>query len=283
MKNLLLVILIFIPFLSTAQTEFAPIGAEWHYKSFMGWLGEGVTHVQVVGDTLIDGQLCKKLHTKNRAGTNELNYNQFIFQRGDSVFMKLPHDYFLFKNKMMVGDTLNFPLLSTPNNKFRVEYDSTLILNGIQVKKYTLKQIETTFDFTVDIYDKFGPEYGFVDEWLGSPWDGNDHFLRCYQDDNFTQINLSNEDCDDGLTAASEKLKDKYLGVFPNPATEELNISLPVNFPPIQSIVFNNVSGAECFIDATNNQIDIRSLPAGFYIGRVRAGNEVYFIKFIKQ
>jgi len=77
------------------------------------------------------------------------------------------------------------------------------------------------------------------------------------------------------------------LNVFPNPASDILNIYL--NYHKINYVSLINAVGQEFFVDCIVNidneycQLDIKSLKTGFYVLKIYSGYDVFYKKFIKN
>lgn len=133
------------------------------------------------------------------------------------------------------------------------------------------------------IYDKFGPEHGFWEQWLTSPADGNDHFFRCYEDDDIALINLSNVDCLDGAPTPVDETMQQFLHCYPNPVSETLFIDWPFsNTPPDAITVFNQL-GQSFDLSISDLSINTYQVPSGLYVGEIKVQDHSYFIKFQKQ
>ncbi len=290
MKNcLLLSVAFFVQISCFGQTEFAPIGASWNYRFLGGWVGFGAAKFTCEKDTLIAGKTCKKLVGLTVTDCCTNNDNLFIHQSADSIFIVFTSTpvqiYFLFRNELEVGEYVRFPYLHA-NLEYLTEAVDTLTFNGEQVKRCKLKETGSN-GMIVHIYDKFGPEFGFFAHWLGSPFDGNDYYLRCYRDDDFEQINLSNEDCDEGLLPSTEAFDVASFNVFPNPsATDMLNIDLPENWAADFTLILSDASGKMVMKErrkASERQLETGSMPPGFYFGKVEAGGRAFYLKFLKN
>jgi len=76
------------------------------------------------------------------------------------------------------------------------------------------------------------------------------------------------------------------IKVYPNPANESLNISLPSMPENNSQVEIYNTSGILVWnanLMSQNNQIDISDLPSGLYLVKVSFGNESYNNKFVKK
>ena len=283
-KTFLLSISILFSFSVFSQNEFASEGAAWHYRSYFGWLGAGMTQVKLTGDTTIVGMSYKTLTVRAVTSQHDLADDIYIRQSADSIFRYFENgEQFLFKTKMEVGGIYSFPSLAGSDAEFEVMAVEILTVNGQEVREHQLKRINSSWDFEVKFYDRYGPEYGFFDYWLGSVADGNDHYLRCYEDDEFDQINLTNEDCDGGLLNDTDEATLAFLEIYPNPVSSILTIEIPtIGFPQNTLSVLDAV-GRKIHLTMDNGQVDVSQLAAGMYIGRLETNRGLRQFKFVKN
>jgi hypothetical protein len=86
----------------------------------------------------------------------------------------------------------------------------------------------------------------------------------------------------------SRPISDNIM-IFPNPAGSEINIALPGNISNFTKVEVIDITGRQVFNsektnDAQSNvQLDISTLPTGYYLVKVLAGNGVYAGYFIKE
>ena len=90
------------------------------------------------------------------------------------------------------------------------------------------------------------------------------------------------------ITTGVKSLSEKNLTVYPNPASQELNVIH--DFSGKTEFTIYNISGQPVYKSqysesaGLNKQtMNIGALPAGMYSLRVRSGNEVKTVKFIKK
>jgi hypothetical protein len=99
------------------------------------------------------------------------------------------------------------------------------------------------------------------------------------KDDNRFEVIFS--DKSSGLNE-SNAITSTYLNIFPNPATDLLNISLS-NGTSIETVNIYNVSGKLVNNTKLNgNQIDISQLNNGVYMVEVITANGTFKTKFVK-
>ena len=90
--RLLLFLSCLFPFISLAQPrEFAPVGAKWVYETYIyngfnPWDYTNYMELECVGDTLIQGKLCRHLTSDFVPVYTYEPTHAFMFQEGDSIF-----------------------------------------------------------------------------------------------------------------------------------------------------------------------------------------------------
>lgn len=71
--------------------------------------------------------------------------------------------------------------------------------------------------------------------------------------------------------------------IYPNPATEEIQISTPEN-TNIEQILVTDVSGKKCLnITNTNNKVNISQLKSGLYLLQIQLATTTEILKFVKK
>ncbi len=289
MKRYLLLLPLLLVLVSPAPAqpaEFAPAGAEWFYSYQSGWgLFEGFFHAKSLGDTLINGQVCKKFCTSYYTQPTTPPYCQtaqsavrYLCQRADSIFEVSTDTAYaprlLFRTNFQAGDSMHYLYRA-----FVVARIDTLLLNNQPVRRFHLAN-----DFGTEhiVYDRFGPEEGLFDYSWGLIADGPIFHLRCYQDDQFPQVHLSSEACDFVL-ATEEPLSSLYF--YPNPARDFIYFGFRGNIIPDLQFQIWDAAGrlVRDHISPVHQAIDVQTLPAGFYVLAIKAGEARAWQKFVKQ
>ncbi len=116
MKRVVIFLILFIPFLCKGQTEFAPMGAEWHfsYNIDTELPNQNYTNHKVVKDTVIEEQICRKIEgTLYQKDSTIMLQPLFVYNRNDSVFFFnnfLNRFTLLYDFTVAPGDTLVIPV-----------------------------------------------------------------------------------------------------------------------------------------------------------------------------
>jgi len=98
------------------------------------------------------------------------------------------------------------------------------------------------------------------------------------QNQQFSFTSAKSDEVEAGIAAG--------FNVYPNPALESLNISLPSQPENNASVEIFNTAGIMVWnanLMSQNNQIDVKDLPSGLYLVKVGLGNESYNSKFVKK
>ena len=314
-RNLLLTLCALFGMGAAWGQSFAPVGAEWHYDYKMN-NATGYLKVSSVGDTLIDGTVCKKLaktlyytlyyYTQDNVLYQD-NFSQelvpeYLAQFNDSIMLYRDGSFkLLFDFGADVGDFWEIPYpqynsdVCYDNGKVEVVGNGTEIINGHELRYVSLKNVEGSSwgynyygNSETKVVEKVGPvnDYLFpesfcmVDEYEGG-------LPRCYSDNEIGMIRLSEVECED-MDGFYEAGPDSMF-IYPNPTTGLLKIKN--GSETIKSIEVVDNKGSVCYSrEGTSSQehecvIDLTNLPNGIYC--IIINNDINFsrkiIKFEKQ
>ncbi len=292
--SLLLLSFIFFTFCSKAQTEFAPIGATWHFDYYQFLSQAGYEKIVVVKDTLILGKQAKKLEleriTKDGITGNFYDTtweDHYLYQSGDTVYhytdasnlLEIDDFIILYDFSMVPGDTLFY----IDDFYFVLDSIGTVELNG---EEYRLQYGRTTFTkYTIlegvtIVNEKFGamndylfldiPDYCFLDGPCQTP--------RCYEDDDFPLLQLSVVDCEHLITSTDEPLPPQGLAISPNPATGLVQVAFsgPVKNTELHLFSPNGqrLKTWEIQNGSTQKEVDLGGFPDGLYFIQWRQDGE---------
>ncbi len=145
-----------------AQPEFAPASSEWYYDAFIGWGGSGIVKATYTQDTIINGLALKVIERTEPTFSGPITSKMLIHQSHDTIYQVYEDVtglsfHFLFRNEMEIGETVSFPVLYS-GGTFTVMDKEAMNVGGKTLVRYELTNQDT---FTVNIYDVFGPQYGF--------------------------------------------------------------------------------------------------------------------------
>jgi hypothetical protein len=317
-RNFTKLILIAFMFVFTgslkAQTEFAPVGAEWYYN-YNNFGNVGYVKITSESDTIIDNVFCKKL-VKSIHVYDYVSYNEkkgvfgyeYLTQINDSVMIYSDGEFKkLYDFSAEIGDTLLIPGLGHyeefTHGTAVVTGKGFMEFEGESLRYIDLKHLEDTpWQFscyhnydngynTARICEKIGnisgyllPEkYFIVDDDEGGA-------LRCYSD-NETSITFSKEECDyvpqkddvDEISASD------IIKIYPNPATTNVEVSytLPEGMTSATLVMTNTlgVNVKTVHLDGNNGKttLSLEELPSGIYFYTIRCGENVKSGKLVKR
>lgn len=281
---------------SIAQTQWAPIGAEWYYSApgVENNPLQGYTRYVSDRDTLIEDKICRIIQAGNHIHIMRMEDNKVYYHFNDDF--RLIYDF-----GAKVGDTVSFDFRSetfygidtTYAVECIVDKIDTIIVNGMNLRKY-----QTSVIIREDLYwlswpieyiytERIGyePDFMFV---LWGPVAGDPKIdLRCYRDkdiffmtDWWASMNL---DCDHSEPTGSIQIDDFFgetLVVFPNPTTGIINLTLSkkIRKENFEVIVYD-MTGKKVYssnLQSEQETIDLSHLPGGVYHISIRNNGLMY-------
>ncbi|NVO03509.1 MAG: T9SS type A sorting domain-containing protein [Bacteroidetes bacterium] len=290
MKKLLIVFVLFIPFLGYSQT-WAPIGAKWQYNKPASTSLSCVTF-ESIQDTIIQSNICHILEIKLNNST--LIGKEYIKQSGDSIFYFNYYSnsfHLLYNLSANVGDTINVHTSKfKPTEAFFSFNDSIdnfkyqiLSIDSVQISgKWIKRQKVCTL-----LPNDWGFNCGLSDNYILDNIGSNDYFfgmfpmvipefipslLRCYTDTVIAYINPSwSIPCDFvGISVNLDKLE--RISIFPNPSNgNNININLLIKATADYEIlnVLGSVVAKGEILNADKIKIDISNIAKGCYFVKV--------------
>jgi hypothetical protein len=293
-KPLLLpLIFLFYTFPLAAQTEFAPIGAEWVYNVDINYFDSmphplvGYFTIKCTGDTVINNLYFRK------AG------DYFLHQEGDKVWfwyqdgLRLIYDFGL-----QMNDTVTFNFLSCDNGGLRnctykvIEID-TIWVDNQPLKKFELMDQEDCFVPYIYTYiEKIGSFRNLVEsnsECIVIP-EHVPEWLRCYTDSliayktpTFLQFNVSN--CYYTPPNSATDFHEGGLTIAPNPVvniaviqSEKLPVTAVFVMDPLGRFMLNRQTQ-----ESFSLSLDFSGFPSGIYTCGVLCEGKWYLGRVVKQ
>jgi hypothetical protein len=265
--------------------EWAPIGAKWHYDSYSIGPYIRAQIFESVGDTILLGKSCRKILRSTFAPLFMYDSAGMVYylQYGPNPEWCLLHDFS--KN---AGDTIFYPCWDFDTIESFAIVDSTSFLN---LNGNNLKVLHLTMDSTFNISTMGNQSFsGRSIEYVGHEYfmfprgdnDGNGN-LRCYSDPflGLSKFNGFNLDCDTTLILNLDEISSNDLGIFPNPAYDQLKISSPSE---IESLVIYDLKG-KVMVKKTvvDEVIDITNLKSGLYLIEITLQTGTYRRKLFKR
>lgn len=291
-KNLLLItIILFVGCMSVVksygQTEWAPIGAKWHYTlPFHDGYTKSFLTLESIGDTVIQGITCSIL-LQETGQAPYLNRKYYTYKNDDKVWLFDGTNFrLLYDFDVNPGDEwqLYAPSFSSCDSLTTVVVDSIGYeeINGVMFKYLYLSLTDddwyiTTCNYTnYKISEKFG-SYGFL---LPRQICALDLFypcdLRCYEDNEFGFYSTGVADsCTYEFGVGIAKIEtSENVKIFPNPVSDELTILLKE--PPLNCQVWIYAPDGRVVINK-----ELNSTTTKLNLSRFKAGN--YLIKLFNN
>jgi len=310
--------------LSVQAQEFAPIGAKWHLITYHSDTGSIIQSnlIQCIDTVLIDGIKWKKILDSSPAylssSAPEVAGGAEYFIREDSsgkVFMMNPitnFTFLLFDKNPQIGDIWSYPLDYHTNInssyyynggnlifngtwRYRVEAIDTVYFNSLASKRFILSVSPNDDEpfytqFTTFVFEAFGFDFfTFKISSLNSA-DLNDKWpmgLRCYEDDYWGLISIVDSvACDSSwlITTSINKINDIGFDLFPNPASNLLNIQIKENQGNVFQMDIVDLQGRKVLskqiINSMNVQVSISNLKSGMYFINIEQGRRSTTKKF---
>ncbi len=272
----LILLLLFIQSFVSAQSEFAPIGAEWYYQyqDYISPYGLGYFKYECVGDSLVKGQVCRQIENMRVQSDSTVLPGApiFVFERNDTVFRysyELEDFHILMDYSAEVGDTLLIQpgyINIHKDSIFVVEELTTEIIDGVPLKKWRLNT--GICGVYQDYYEKIGSPFGFDPTAYCIIIVDIDIKIRCYSDSEIS-IQIIDSPCD-GILSNVEELSVDKLEIYPNPTDSYLSVNwnttlkYDIELIGLQGEVLSLITAAESGVT-----LDLEDFRAGIYLVKI--------------
>ncbi len=288
MKSLFTILLLLVVQIFAISQEFAPIGAVWHVEVAEPFAPEwsGTLTNESIRDTTLKGLDCKVIFKSQPTIFNEIFGEYILCQQGDSIShyietldsMNLVMDF-----GAQIGESWEsfdraneFQSFGTQNNyKYTVDSISYLILdNDDSLKVQHLTVLQKNWSQPESEYfwnwqtDQLIERIGFRSALL--PRNGGDGLtddqfetdVRCYQDNNFGLVKLTEEsNC---ITSSTEDLSNVQLKIYPSPTNGMVRIAGLDEYENVKLTLFD-YSGNQIEEFLNINELNIGHLENGIY------------------
>ena len=292
MKTAIFTLILFVSTSCLAQ-NWGENNAVWHYEqiNIQPPFNEDFIKFSTIGDTIILGELTKII-LEERITLNDTIANE-IFMKSDSnrVYLfdsssttfKLIYDF-----NALSGDTIEVFTRDPYSDSTIIIVDSvsTININGtiLGVQYVSPLYFGGYYDMSGIIIENIGwTGFMFPLSTLADPPYGG--ALRCFQNDSIGLYKPSAFDCDYLETGIESINNSNNLSIYPNPASEILNISIAKEIDLTNATVsLVDVSGKQVLnqrIQSTETVIHINHLPNGIYLLNIRLNNEISKFKKI--
>ena len=285
------------------QNEWAPEGATWHY-SYNNFSITGYIEIKYIGDSLIDGKVCKvlekKLYSYDYVTTIsdtinlglELTYsdsNKVYYYRFDQFFV-------LYNFNAQPGDWWEIAGWSIPGScdsigKIEVDSIGTIVINSDTLKYLKISRKDSSdWQLGSIIVEKIGciDHYMFPEPFMCAlDMDEGGGPFRCYFDNTFGLYQSGIASACDYITSIDYlDYPNNNLIIYPNPVKNILNINWDDKINRQLNIKIFNLTGQlvlETNIekDNKNQYIDLSTLPSNIYLIKLTDIHGNYWIKKI--
>jgi len=277
--------------------NWSPNGAQWHY-SYYGFL-PGYVDIAYAGDTLIDGQVTKKLSKTFHGlgwGMGVTSYSigtEYTYEANGVVYLRYQNQWdTLYNFNAQVGDSWRMakqPITNVINQNSRIKILATgnLIINNETRKYLVAEKCDSNYNALGWINDTIIENIGFLHDYLlpydqfDGAVDGNEGGpFRCYSDNNFATYKPSYLEVCDYIMGTTELSAGVSFQVYPNPVSDQINIPAAyldeyANYQILSS------EGKMLQMGETTPQIAVTQLPAGSYTLVIHNNKQKRFAKVL--
>lgn len=243
------------------------------------------------GDTVINALTYSKIKKLEGPNLNDVNlyptYTGAIRQDtlNQKVYVVLTDsttEHILYDFSLQVGDTINSVLHTLANDCFGFNTETIYLIDTIQVNGNDHRVFHFQGSCT------YGPNGGSYIEGIGSTYgllfpnmeDMLESHLNCMKVNSQTYYPSTSTNCVLTFIGLDDLEMNKAISISPNPANENLTVSLPENYSKIEGILLDN-AGKELqrfLLNSGENNIDIDDLDSGIYFIEIN-GQSTKFIK----
>lgn len=294
MKTPIFTLILFISTSCLAQ-NWGEYNAVWHYEqiNIQPPFNEDFIKFSTIGDTIILGEptkiILEELITLNDTIANEIfmksdSNRVYLFEPSSNTF-KLIYNF-----SAMPGDTIEMftrDIYSDSTLTLVIDSVSTININGniLGVQYVRPLYFGGYYDMSGIIIENIGwTGFMFPLSTLADPPYGGE--LRCFQNDSIGLYKpTAFDDCDYLVTGIEPLNNTNNFSIYPNPASEILNISIAKELDLTNAkISLVDISGRIILnqsINSTETTINIKHLPSGVYVLKLRLEDEISTFKKI--
>ena len=283
MKRILLPFIFFLPLLSVAQNDWAPVGARWNYLEY-SFGGPEIFNrtIEAVSDTIIQGISCRKL--VGYSGCSPISaYSLYCYSNGQKIYyLNVYSDAFFLLYDFGLNPGENWVLYFTnlggtgiDSLTISVTDTSSIIVNGETLRVQVVDQGDSWYFLGNEIVEKIGstnfllPQFGACDPPTGPLVCYEDSVLGLYETGNAPYCNWTNVGINENQIS--------QLEIYPNPTQDFLylkNTTQKLNYKILDN------TGRIILSGKTEKEINVQALSPGYY--RIVFEDEVNRA-FIKQ
>lgn len=288
----------------SAQNTWAPVGATWKYTYYSSGWGIYISYLTMtsIGDTTIQGKECRVLNLTGPVSDPFINEFFYTYESNDTVWLydgnnfKVLYNFNLQPGNHFIsyGPQL-FDICSANETSVKVDSIGLEMMNGYNLKYQIVSMDEWMWGFQncnlfepfYKIYEKIGCiKYMFPQFMCAVDIPGVCE-LRCYEDDEIGFIDFGIYDsCNYEYGVGVKNINsDNFIMIFPNPATEYLDIELGDIKNDCTLELFNSrAQSIKTYkLNQLQTRINISDLPKGIYILKFENNNQIHRSKMLKM
>ena len=294
MKHFIFISVLIISTLKLLSQDFAPIGSEWHYDEHFAFSSQ-VDYIKFTSekDTLIYGEVCRKITKRHRLGCNDRPDVEFLFTRNDTVFfLDTVFNQFqiLYDFSAESGDSwiVKVKDAEIENDTVFITVDSTSIktINGFDLKALHVTYVNSSGEwpeiYNSTIVEKIG-DLTYMFNWYPYYYGACDvnwtEGLRCYEDEEFGFYSTNTLVACDFTTSISELELQNSFEVSPNPSNGYIFVEVNCKEKLVLEVKDLNAkllySGS--FISSTS--VDLSKFQKGMYLVKIKQNGRLVGLK----
>lgn len=291
----LLVLFLFFSGFSFAQ-NWAPNGAQWHY-SYYGFF-PGYVDIAYSGDTLIDGQVSKKLSKTFHGlgwGMDITSYSigtEYTYEANGVVYLRYQNQWdTLYNFNAQVGDSWRmakqpFANVAPQNSRLKVIATGTKVINSSTLKFVNVEFVDPQMN-PLGFADTIVENIGFIGSYFlpydmfDGAVDGNEGGpFRCFTAPNFATYKPIYLEVCDYIMSTTELEGNASFQIFPNPVSDQINIPESLIQQYNHYFILSN-DGKVIQEGQTTTTLDVANLPAGNYTLLIESPTQKRFAKVL--
>lgn len=291
----LLVLFLLLSGFSFAQ-NWAPNGAQWHY-SYYGFF-PGYVDIAYSGDTLIDGQVSKKLSKTFHGlgwGMDITSYSigtEYTYEANGVVYLRYQNQWdTLYNFNAQVGESWRmakqpFANVAPQNSRLKVIATGTKVINSSTLKFVNVEFVDPQMN-PLGFADTIVENIGFIGSYFlpydmfDGAVDGNEGGpFRCFTAPNFATYKPIYLEVCDYIMSTTELEGNASFQIFPNPVSDQINIPESLIQQYNHYFILSN-DGKVIQEGQTTTTLDVANLPAGNYTLLIESPTQKRFAKVL--
>jgi hypothetical protein len=278
--------------------NWAPTGAQWHYSCY-GFLQGGYVDIVYAGDTIIDGQVTKKLVKTRHIYGSAMTINsyeigrEYTYEENGVVYLRYQNHWdTLYNINAQIGDSWRmvkqplFVNLPAQNSRLKVLATGTKVINNEALKYVKVEFVDPQLN-SLGFEDTIVENIGFIGSYL-LPYDMFDGStglpeggpFRCYTAPNFATYKPNYWDSCDFIVEIEELSQNFTFQVYPNPVSDQINIPETLIQQYNHYRILSN-DGKVIQEGQTTTTLDVVNLPAGNYTLHIENPTQKRFAKVL--